>query len=53
LYEYQNKGFTKMAFRKRLILKGTLLVVLEEQEPKSQPKKEKREQAPAFQMEFL
>src|SRR5258706_15158633 len=53
LYECQNKGFTEFAFRKYLILKGTFLVVLEEQEPKIQSKKKKsRGSAPALQIEF-
>ena|SRR6266849_6888039 len=52
LHEYQKKRLTEIAFRKRLILKGVILVVSEGQEPKINPKKEKREQAPALQLEF-
>jgi hypothetical protein len=41
LYEYQNKGLTKFAFCKRLILKGAILVVWDCQQPKLLPEKRK------------
>jgi len=47
LHEYQNKGFTKFAIRKWLILKDAVLVVGDWQTPKWLTKKEKREHAPA------
>jgi hypothetical protein len=44
LYEYQKKGVTEFAFRKSLILKGAILVVLNWQEAEMGAlKKEKRE----------
>jgi hypothetical protein len=44
LYEYQKKGVTEFAFRKSLILKGAILVVLDWQEAEMGAlKKEKRE----------
>jgi hypothetical protein len=57
LYEYQNKGLTKFAFCKRLILKGAILVVWDCQQPKLLPEKRKAgpfgsaqdKQAPALQ----
>jgi Ethanolamine utilization protein EutJ (predicted chaperonin) len=51
LYEYQNKRVTKIAFRKRLILKDAVLVVLGLGTTGiAARKKEKREQAPALHM---
>jgi hypothetical protein len=41
LYEYQKKGIMKIAFRKRLILKGAILFVLDWQKQKGRPKKGK------------
>jgi hypothetical protein len=52
LQEYQNKAFTKFAFHKCLILKEMFFVEQAGYEPKSQPKKKKREQAPALQTEL-
>ncbi len=43
LHEYQKKRLTEKAFRKRLILMGSNIAVLDWQEPKASPKKEKRE----------
>jgi len=49
LYEYQKKGITEIAFRKSLILKDAILVVLGLQAFKwPAQKKEKREQPPAL-----
>jgi hypothetical protein len=47
-YEYQKKGITEFAFRKSLILKKAILVVLGLQRLNGCPEKEKREQAPAL-----
>jgi len=44
LYEYQNKGLTKFAFRKLLILKGTFYFVLH-QLGKTPEKRKKRQQS--------
>jgi hypothetical protein len=46
--EYQNKALTKFAFRKLLILKDAILVVLDWQDRNGYLEKEKREQAPAL-----
>jgi hypothetical protein len=48
LHEYQKKGITEFAFRKSLILKKAILVVLGLQRLNGCPEKEKREQAPAL-----
>jgi hypothetical protein len=53
LYEYQKKRLTKKAFRKRLILKDGILVVLGLQSGNGYLETEKREQAPALQMQFF
>jgi hypothetical protein len=37
LYECQKKGLTEIVFRNSLILKGAILVVLDEQQPKWLP----------------
>ncbi len=50
LYEYHNKGVIKFAFRKWLILKDAILVVLARKGGNCGLRKEKREQAPAPQM---
>jgi hypothetical protein len=41
LYECQNKGLTKFTFRKSLILKDAILVVLDRQRLKWRSQKEK------------
>jgi hypothetical protein len=52
-HEYQNKGFTKSAIRKWLILKGHVLGCFGEAKAESLLEKEVREQkAPAVQLEF-
>jgi hypothetical protein len=52
MHEYQNKGVTENAFRKLLILKDAILVVLDLQGRKWGPEKQKREQGPAIRMQF-
>ncbi len=53
MHEYQKKRLTKWALRKCVILKDILLVVWEEQEPGNWYRwEEKRERAPALQMQF-
>ena len=53
LHEYQKKGVTEKVFRKLLILKGAILVVLDWQSPKCFFEKEKREEAPAHKRSYL
>jgi hypothetical protein len=48
LYEYQKKGLTKFAFRKRLILNGMSSSEQKGSCRKTPRKEEKREQAPAL-----
>jgi hypothetical protein len=48
LHECQNKGLTKFAFRKWLILKDAISVVLRWARAEEQTQKQKREQAPAL-----
>jgi len=48
LHECESKELTKSAFRKWLILKGTIWVVLGLQSANGRLEKKKREQAPAL-----
>ena len=53
MHEYQKKRLTKWVLRKCVILKDMFLVVWEEQEPGNWYRwEEKRERAPALQMQF-
>ena len=53
LHEYQKEGVTEKLFRKLLILKGVIFVVLDWQSPKCFFEKEKREEAPAHKRSYL